>query len=57
MWKGDEFWYLGNSHSAQVRKKLKATAGKMSQQLRGLAAPPTDPGSIPSTHTGAHNHP
>jgi hypothetical protein len=27
----------------------------MAHQLRALAALPADPGSIPSTHTGAHN--
>lgn len=34
MWEGVEFWSLGNFHSASVKKKLKATSGKMSQQLK-----------------------
>ena len=29
--------------------------GEMAQQLRALAALPEDLGSIPSTHTAAHN--
>jgi hypothetical protein len=30
--------------------------GEMAPQLRALTALPQDPGSIPSTHTAAHNH-
>jgi hypothetical protein len=36
-------------------KKKTAEAGEMVQLLRALAALPKDPGSIPRTHTAAHN--
>jgi hypothetical protein len=40
----------------QSLRKQTIGAGVMVQWFRVLTARPKDPGSIPSTHMGAHNH-
>lgn len=40
-----------------IKEEVTNRAGEMSQQLRELASLTEVPGSLPSTHMVAHNHP
>ena len=47
---------IKNVTAAVQQQKQQRTRDK-AQQLREFAALAEDPGSVPSTHMGAHNHP